>query len=123
MIRGSLVRRTFFFALSWSTTQRLLALYGVVFVGLLAAWTLYAAFGQSVIEAAYRGESLPIFNGMIAGRGEHPLSVYLALAAQVMRALTGLALVLTAETSGTSRKPVLFLSSLGFVMLLVTARW
>ena len=91
--------RPFIFARPCSTKQRLLALYGVVFVGLLAAWALYATFGQGVIEAAYRGESLAIFNRMITGQGEHALPFYVALAAQAMLALTGLALALTAMIS------------------------
>jgi len=83
----------------WSTKQRLIAFSSVVAVSLMAAWAIYAAFGQSVIEAAYRGDSLAILNRMIVGQSQQPVSAYVALATHAMRMLTGLALALTAAAS------------------------
>ena len=46
-----------------------------------ASLVLWIAFAKlvvpSIIESAYRGESLPVFNGMIQGQHENPVGYYL----------------------------------------------
>ncbi len=50
----------------------------VVLLGL--AWIAIAKFAvPALIASAYRGESLPIFNGMIRGQASHALAEYLAM--------------------------------------------
>jgi len=83
----------------WSKKQRLIVLYSVVAVSLVAGLTLYAAFGHDVIGAAYRGESFAFLNRMIGRRNELPLSYYVAAATQLVRALTVLAIALSAAAS------------------------
>ena len=83
----------------WSKKQRLIVLYSVGAVSLMAGWTLYAAFGHDVIEAAYRGESIAYLNRMIAGQSEHPVSFYIAAATRMMLTLTVLAIALSAAAS------------------------
>jgi predicted DCC family thiol-disulfide oxidoreductase YuxK len=46
----------------------------------IGAWVAFAKVAVPlVIESAYRGESLPILNGMIKGQHEHPVSYYLQM--------------------------------------------
>src|SRR4051812_21755813 len=60
-----------------SRNRMLLVATGVV-LGLLGLWIIMATLVvPSVIERAYRGESLPAFNNLMVGRTTHSVGEYL----------------------------------------------
>ncbi len=52
--------------------------YWTLTASLLFGWILAAAWlVPEIIEGAYYGRSIDLVNGIISGRGEHPLDEYL----------------------------------------------
>jgi predicted DCC family thiol-disulfide oxidoreductase YuxK len=46
-------------------------------IAIVASWILYQAFAPRIIEAVYRGESLPFLNERLVGRSKYDLPYYL----------------------------------------------
>ena len=77
-----------------TTNRRMIV--GLVALSVLASsWVIFAQFFiPRLIESAYRGESIPIFNGMIAGQAVNPVSYYLSRWDEAYRRISAYALIL-----------------------------
>jgi hypothetical protein len=55
------------------------SLLALAIVSLIVSWVVFSQLAAPpLIKSAYRGESLPIFNSMIAGQAVHPVEHYVA---------------------------------------------
>ena len=63
-------------------------------VGLAGALIAYRLFGHRIVEAAYDGRSIEVFNRALEGRSQAPVGLYLALADALAGNLVAVAVVL-----------------------------
>ena len=68
--------------------KRHLWIVGGLALSCVAAWALFAVFGEAMISAMYEGKSFSWLNAAISGQQEHDVNHYLALASEKLRTIT-----------------------------------